>query len=65
MIDVMAALKRSLAQEMPLTAMTAKEKRPRLAAHRHQLLPVAGGRIGKIAALQRELEEKPRHSHCG
>ena len=36
-IDVMAALERSLAQEMPLTgAMTAEEKRPRPAADRHQ-----------------------------
>jgi len=34
---VMAALERSLAQEMPLTgAMTAEEKRPRPAADRHQ-----------------------------
>jgi hypothetical protein len=36
-IDVMAALERSLAQEMPLTgAMTAEEKRPKPAADRHQ-----------------------------
>ena len=36
-IDVMAALERSLAQEMPLTgAMTAEEKRPRPVADRHQ-----------------------------
>jgi hypothetical protein len=45
-IDLMAALKRSLAQEMPLTgAMTAKKKRPTAAADRRQrtlLLPVAG-----------------------
>jgi hypothetical protein len=37
MHDVMAALERSLAQEMPLTgAMTAEEKRPMPAADRHQ-----------------------------
>ena len=37
MHDVMAALERSLAQEMPLTgAMTAEEKRPRPAADRYQ-----------------------------
>ena len=45
-IDLMAALKRSLAQEMPSTgAMTAKKKRPTPAADRRQralLLPVAG-----------------------
>ena len=50
-IDLMAALKRSLAQEMPLTgAISAKEKRPRRAADRRQqslLLPVAGGRRKK------------------
>jgi DNA end-binding protein Ku len=50
-IDLMAALKRSLVQEMPSTgAMTAKEKRPRPAADRRQralLLPVAGGRRKK------------------
>ena len=47
-IDLMAALKRSLAEEVPKTgAMTAKQKRPRRAADRRQralLLPVAGGR---------------------
>jgi hypothetical protein len=50
-IDLMAALKRSLAQEMPLTGvMTAKERRPRPAADRRQrplLLPMAGGRRKK------------------
>jgi DNA end-binding protein Ku len=50
-IDLMATLKRSLAQEMPsIGAMTAKEKRPRPAADRRQpslLLPVAGGRRKK------------------
>ena len=50
-IDLMAALKRSLAQEMPLTgAISAKEKRPKRAADRRQrslLLPVAGGRRKK------------------
>jgi len=52
-IDLMAALKRSLAQEIPLTgAMTAKERRSRPAADRRQralLLPVAGGRRKKEA----------------
>ena len=47
-LDLMAILKRSLAQEMPSTgAMTAKKKRSRPAADRRQpslLLPVAGGR---------------------
>jgi len=50
-IDLMAALKRSLAQETTATgAMTPKEKRPRPAADRRQrslLLPVAGGRRRK------------------
>ena len=50
-IDLMAALKRSLAQETPSTgAITAKEKRPRRAADRRQrslLLPVPGGRRKK------------------
>jgi DNA end-binding protein Ku len=50
-IDLMAALKRSLVQEMPETgAIAAKEKRPRPAADRRQrslLLPVAGGRRRK------------------
>jgi len=50
-LDLMAILKRSLAQEMPSTgAMTAKKKRSRPAADRRQpslLLPVAGGRQKK------------------
>ena len=49
--DLMAALKRSLAQEVPKTgAMTAKQKPPRRVADRRQrslLLPVAGGRRRK------------------
>ena len=52
-IDLMAALKRSLVQEMRLTgAITAREKRPRPAGDRRQralLLPVAGGRRKKEA----------------
>jgi len=51
MIDLMAALKRSLAQDTPaIGGMTAKAKRARPAAERRQrslLLPVAGGRKGK------------------
>jgi len=47
-IDLMAALKRSLAQELPkIGAMTDKQKRPRRAAaprQRSLLLPVTGGR---------------------
>ena len=50
-IDLMAALKRSLAQETTATgATTPKEKRPRPATDRRQrslLLPVAGGRRRK------------------
>jgi len=50
-IDLMAALKRSLAQEVPLTGViTGKQKRPRRAADRRQrslLLPVSGGRRKK------------------
>src|SRR5262252_1506806 len=50
-IDLMAALKRSLAEETTATgAMTPKEKRPRPATDRRQrslLLPVAGGRRRK------------------
>ena len=50
-IDLMAALKRSLAQELLATgAMTAKQKQPKPAADRRQrslLLPVVGGRRRK------------------
>jgi Family of unknown function (DUF5681) len=50
-IDLMAALKRSLAQELLATgAMTAKQRRPKPAANRRQrslLLPLAGGRRRK------------------
>jgi DNA end-binding protein Ku len=51
-IDLMAALKRSLAQDTPaISGTTAKEKRARPAADRRQrslLLPVAGGRKRKV-----------------
>ena len=47
-IDLMATLKRSLAQDMPaISGTTAKEKRGKPAAGRRQrplLLPIAGGR---------------------
>jgi DNA end-binding protein Ku len=50
-IDLMAALKRSLAHDAPaISGMTAKDKRARPAAERRQqslLLPVAGGRERK------------------
>ena len=50
-IDLMAALKRSLAEDTPaISGMTAKKKRGRPAADRRQrslLLPVAGGRKRK------------------
>jgi DNA end-binding protein Ku len=51
LIDLMAALKRSLAQEVSkIGTITAKQKRPRRAAERRQrslLLPMAGGRRRK------------------
>ena len=50
-IDLMAALKRSLAQDTPaISGTTTKEKQARPAADRRQrslLLPVAGGRKRK------------------
>jgi DNA end-binding protein Ku len=51
-IDLMAALKRSLAQETPVTGgTTARQKQSKLAADRRQQslpLPVAGGRKRKV-----------------
>jgi len=54
LIDLMAALKRSLAQETPATgATTRKQRRAKPAADRRQrslLLPIAGGRRKEEAA---------------
>jgi DNA end-binding protein Ku len=54
-IDLMAALNRSLAQEAPAAKLTTAKKRKRAAADRRQaalLLPLAGGRK-KEAAIER------------
>jgi DNA end-binding protein Ku len=65
-IDLMAALKRSLAREVPkIGTITAKQKRPRRAADRRQrslLLPVAGGRRRKqeTATEPAAVAAKPR-----
>jgi DNA end-binding protein Ku len=62
-IDLMAALKRSLAQETPAKGARAdKGRRTRAAADRRQpslLLPVSGGRMGKEEpAAQHKRREK-------
>ena len=63
-IDLMAALKRSLAQQAPATkgARASKEKRTKAVPDRRQpslLLPVAGGRRKK----EEPVAEQPTHSH--
>jgi hypothetical protein len=63
-IDLMAALKRSLAQDMPTPGAMARQKRAKLPANRCQpslLLPVAGGRSKKEkpAAVAMRPRKKP------